>query len=217
VFLGHFALAFASKRVEPEIGLGESFLAAQFCDCLWPVLLLAKVERVSIVPGDTAVTPLRFDAYPISHSLLTVAVFGAVFAAAHLLATGRRRAAGLLGLLVVSHWVLDALSHRPDMPLFPWGGPKVGLGLWNSVPATILTEGALFVLGVALYVSATRARDRVGGWGLAALVALLAVSYALNLLGPPPPSVLAIALAGLVGFLVFIVFGAVVDRHRSVA
>jgi hypothetical protein len=121
--------------------------------------------------------------------------------------------AGWIAALVVSHWILDFISHRPDMPLWP-GGPKVGLGLWNSIPATLAVEFALFAGGVWLYVSATRARDRVGTWALAAFVLLLAVLYLAAVFGPPPPSVQVLAMSGLLGWL-FVVWAYWIDRHRK--
>src|SRR5262249_42567765 len=123
MFIGHFALAYAAKRVEPEVSLGTSMAAGQLADILWPYFLLAGLEKVTVAPGDTAFTPLRFDAYPISHSLLTLLGWGVLFGGLHWWRKRRLRAAALLAGLVVSHWVLDFVTHRPDMPLVPWGGP----------------------------------------------------------------------------------------------
>jgi hypothetical protein len=189
VFLGHFAAGLAGCRVEPRLRLGTAFVAAQLPDALWPYFLLAGVERVTIALGDTAVTPLRFDHYPWSHSLLLVAVWGVAMG----LFVARRaggRAIATVALLAVSHWVLDAVSHRPDMPLLPWGGPKVGFGLWNSLPATVFVEAALFLGALAFYL-----RGRRAATGLLALIATLALAYALNLFWPPPPNVTGIAVS----------------------
>jgi len=215
MFIGHFAVAFAAKRVQPSLSLGTSIVAAQLPDVLWPFLLLAGVEHVTVDPGNTAFTPLRFDSYPISHSLVTVIGWGLLFAAVHWVGKRRPRAAGLLAGLVVSHWVLDFATHRADMPLLPGSGPKVGLGLWNSVPATLVVEGLMFAAGIWLYLSGTRARDGVGRYALAALVAFLLVAYLASAFGPPPPSAHAIALASAPGFLVAF-WAAWADRHRDV-
>jgi hypothetical protein len=173
MFIGHFAVAFAARRAEPSVSLGTTVAAAQLCDILWPFFLLAGLEHVSVDPGNTRFTPLRFDSYPISHSLLTVVGWGLLFGGLHWAGKRRPRVAFLLAALVVSHWVLDFATHRPDMPLVPAGGPKVGLGLWNSVVATLVVEGLMFVTGVWLYVSGTRPRDGVGRYGLAAYVVFL--------------------------------------------
>jgi len=215
MFLGHFALGFAAKKIEPGVSLATSLAAAQLADVVWPVFVLTGVERVAVAPGDTAVTPLRFESYPYSHSLLTLVFWGLAFGALHFAARGRPRAAAVLGLLVVSHWFIDVASHRPDMPLSPWNSTLLGLGLWYSVAATVIVEAALFAAGVALYLAATSARDAVGRYGLAAFVAFLAVIYAANLLGPPPPSVAAVGWAGLIGAAWLLVWAAWVDRHRA--
>jgi membrane-bound metal-dependent hydrolase YbcI (DUF457 family) len=214
VFLGHFALAFAAKKADAEVSLGTYFLAAQLPDMLWPGFVLAGVEHVSIAPGDTAFTPLRFDSYPFSHSLLAVAFWASLMAGLHYLSKRRARAAALIGMLVLSHWILDCVSHRPDMPLFPGPSPRLGLGLWNSVPATLAVESVLFLGGVALCLTATRARDRVGSYGLAALVGFLGIVYVANVVGSPPPSAEAAAFVCLFGVGLIIAAAAWVDRHR---
>ncbi len=214
MFLGHFATAYAAKRLAPRASLGTLFAAAQLPDVLWPFLLLAGAEHVTIAPGDTAMTPLRFDIYPVSHSLLMVAAWGAAFAAVHFWRKRRALDALVLAALVVSHWVLDFVSHRADMPLWP-GGPRLGLGLWNSVPATIAVELAMVAAGLWLALSATRARDRLGRWGFAGLAAFLVLIYAANVTSPPPPSMEAVAWVGVVGAIVLVALAAWIDRHRE--
>jgi hypothetical protein len=213
VFIGHFALGFAAKRVAPHASLAVLFGAAQLADLLWPVLLVFGVEQVRIDPGNTAFTPFDFVSYPYSHSLLMLGVWGALFAWVFR-APERPRRALLLAALVVSHWVLDFVTHRPDMPLYP-GGPKVGLGLWESVPATVVIETAMFVAGVWVYASCTRPRDRVGRWGLVGLTALFALSYVANLTSPPPPWVGALIVVAIVGATLTMVLSWWVDRHRE--
>lgn len=189
MFLGHFAAGLIAGRAEPRLPLGTAFLGAQLPDVLWPLLLLAGVERVEIAPGDTPVTPLRFAHYPWSHSLPMVFLWGGAAALLYRVRGGTKRASFLLLALAASHWVLDFVSHRADVPLLP-SGPFLGLGLWYSVAATILVEGILFLGAVALY-----AKTRSAGRGFWALMALLVVLYAANLLGPPPPNAIAIAVS----------------------
>jgi hypothetical protein len=116
--------------------------------------------------------------------------------------------------VVISHWVLDALTHRPDLPLYPGSPTYVGLGLWNSRAGTVLVEGASFALGSMLYIHATRPCDRVGIIALWSFIAVLVLIYLVNLFGPPPPSVRAIATAGLSLWL-FVVWAYWLDRHRQ--
>ena len=215
MFLGHYAVAIGAKKVAPKTSLGTLFAAAAFLDLVWPVLVLAGVERVAVAPGATAFTPLDFEHYPISHSLLMSVVWGAAFGVVYFLFRRDRRAAAVLAVLVVSHWLLDAVVHRPDLPLTLGGDARVGLGLWNSIPATLAVELAMFAAGLWVYVRVTRADDRIGGIGLAVFVLFLLVIYAGAAFGPPPPSATAIAWSDMGQWLV-VLLAAWIDRHRSV-
>jgi membrane-bound metal-dependent hydrolase YbcI (DUF457 family) len=216
MFIGHFALGFAAKRVAPRVSLPVLFGAAQLADLLWPVLVALGVEQVRIDPGNTAFTPLDFVRYPYSHSLVLLAIWGALAGLAYRRARGASgRVALLLFALVVSHWVLDYVTHRPDMPLYP-GGPKVGLGLWNSIPATLIVELAMFAAGAWIYARATRARTKGGRRAYVIFVVFLLALYAANVAGPPPPSVTAIWIAGLPGGILLLVWSWWVDRQRDV-
>ena len=213
MFLGHLALGFAGKRAAPRASLGALFAAGQFADLLWPVLVGLGLERVLIVPGTTAVTPLDFVSYPWSHSLLMMATWGLLVGGLAWLATRDRGTALVLGALVASHWVLDWVTHRPDMPVIP-GGARYGLGLWNSVEATVVVELVLFALGVLVYARATRPRDRIGRWSLVAMVAFLLGVYAVNL-SSTPPSVVAIWTGALAGGVILVWWAWWTDRHRE--
>ena len=157
-------------------------------------------------------TPLLFVSYPYTHSLVASVLWGALVAALYFVL--RRDCVGALwlGALVLSHWVLDFVAHRPDMPLWP-GAPLVGLGLWNSVPWTLIVEFSLFVVGVGLYVSVTRPRDRIGAYALWAFVATLAALYLSSVFGPPPPSAQALAMVGIASWLL-VAWSYWIDRHR---
>ncbi len=215
MFVGHIGVALAAKRAAPRTSLGTLVAAAVWIDLVWPVLLLAGVERVRIDPGNTAFTPLDFEWYPFTHGAVSVVAWSVAFGLAYLAWIGYRRGAVVAAALVASHWVLDAVVHRPDLPLL-WRGPKVGLGLWESVPATLAVELAIFAIGLALYARGFRARDRTGRWALAGLIAFLLAAYLANVFGPPPPSERAIAIGGLAQWL-FVAWAAWVDRHRRAA
>jgi hypothetical protein len=214
MFIGHFGLALAARRTAPQLSLGTAFLAAQFLDLLWPTLLLLGVETVRIQPGATAVTPLVFLHYPYTHSLLLAGFWGLALGALYAGLRKDLRGAVVVGLLVLSHWVLDALVHEPDLPLAPGLDTVVGLGLWNSRAGTLLAEVPMFAIGVWLYLRGTRARDRIGAFGFGALVLFLAIVYAANLTGPPPPSVDAIAWVGQAQWLL-VAWAYWVDGHRE--
>lgn len=214
MFIGHFGVGFGAKRLAPAVSLGTLFLAAQLADLLWPTLLLMGVEQVRIDPGITAFTPLDFVSYPWSHSLAAMAGWGILFGIVYKVARRSRPAAAvLLAALVASHWVLDYVTHRPDMPLTVGGEERYGLGLWSSVPGTLAVEVTLFLAGVFLYVRSTRPRDRTGTVALAALVLFLLGVYATNLFGSPPPTVAAVAWVTQSMWLL-VAWGYWVDRHR---
>jgi hypothetical protein len=213
MFLGHFGIAFAAKKVAPKTSLGVLVLAAQFADLLWPVLLLLGLEHVRIVPGLMAASPFDFTSYPISHSLVAELGWGALLGLIYFSWKRDGGSALLVGSLVPTHWILDFIAHRPDMPIYP-GGAKYGLGMWNSVPLTIAVEYILFAAGIALYFSATRAKDRAGNWVLWSLVCFLGLLYPPSLFGSPPPNVQILAWSGLVMWLT-VPWAAWADRHRQ--
>jgi hypothetical protein len=215
MFLGHIAVGLAGTRAAPSLSLGTWLLAVWLVDLIWPLLLLAGLEHVRISPGTTAFTPLDFYDYPITHSLVGGAVWAALLAGVWLLRGASGRAAWLLAAGVLSHWVLDAIAHRPDLPVFPHG-PYVGLGLWHSVPATLAVELTMFAAGVMVYLrgrrdaAPQRSRHRVGFW---ALMAFLLVAYAGAAFGPPPPDVRTLAITGLLLWLL-VPWAWWVDRGR---
>jgi membrane-bound metal-dependent hydrolase YbcI (DUF457 family) len=217
VFIGHYALAFGAKRCAPAVSLGTLFLACQFADLLWPTLVVLGVERVEVDPDNTVLTPLNFVSYPYSHSLVMLVIWSALFALAYRVIKGWRPAAiAIVATLVFSHFVLDFVTHRPDLPLTLSGSRRVGLGLWNAPAAAITIEVALFAAGTAIYVVVTRARDRIGAIGLWTMIAFLMAIYVAALFGPPPPNASAVAMAGHLSWL-FVAWAYWVDRHRVTA
>jgi membrane-bound metal-dependent hydrolase YbcI (DUF457 family) len=215
MFIGHFGAGFAAKSVASRVSLGTLLLAAQFIDLLWPLFLLLGIEQVSIEPGATVVTPLVFEHYPFSHSLLAVLLWALLVGTGYWLMQRDRAGALVVAFLVISHWLLDAIVHQPDLQLIPGGDIVVGLNGWSSLPLTLAIELPLFVLGVWLYTRTTRATDSVGRWGLAGLVAFLLLIYAGNLFGTPPPNADAIAWVGQSQWLL-VLWGYWVDNHRRV-
>jgi hypothetical protein len=215
MFLGHFGVGFGAKSTEPKISLGTWFLASQFVDLLWPTLLLLGVERVSIDPGNTVMTPLNFESYPITHSLLMAVVWGVLFGLMFWVVRRNTRGGLILGLCVVSHWALDLLVHGPDLPIYPGSSAYVGLGLWNSIPGTLVVELLVFGAGILLYVRTTTARDNTGTWSLWGLVGFLLLIYAGAIFGPPPDSVNAVAWVGQAQWLL-VAWAYWTDRHRAV-
>jgi len=213
MFVGHLSVALAAKRAAPEVNLGWFMAGVTALDLIWPVFVIAGLEHVRIVPGATAFTPLIFDSYPWSHSLVMAVAWGVVLAT-----IGRWRTAvpisRLLVALVVSHWVLDFASHAPDMPLWPGASsPKFGLGLWYSIPWTLIVEGAMWVIGIALYLRVPGRRTVGAHIALWSFLAVCTVMWASGPWGPLPPSEQALGWFGLIGWLI-VPWAAMADRQR---
>lgn len=213
--LGHFGVAFAAKRVAPRVSLGWLLGASVALDLLWPILLILGAEHVRIAPGDTLVTPLDFYDYPITHSLLAVVAWSLLVGGVYFAVSRQRVGALAVGLLVASHWFLDAIVHRPDLPLYPGSEELIGLGLWNSYAATILVEAVLFFGGLIVYTRTTTPADRAGRYALWSFVIFFVLVYAGNLVGPPPPTPQAIGWVGLAQWLI-VPWGWWIDAHRAV-
>jgi len=216
MFIGHFAVGFGAKKIAPQVSLGVLFLACQLADLIWPNLVLLGVETLRIEPGITVMTPLDFSSYPYSHSLLALLIWATVFAATHVaISHSGMKAAIVTAALVVSHWVLDVVSHRPDMPIAFGDMPKIGAGLWNHPLVAVPVELILFLVGVWLYNRVTMPINRRGSIGLWVLVLFLLAIYLANIFGPPPPSTDAVAWSAQAMWLI-VAWGFWVDRNRSV-
>lgn len=214
MFLAHFGVGFGAKAAAPEVSLGSLFLAAQFIDLIWPTLLLFGIERVTIISDGTRNPPLDFVYYPYSHSLLAVIGWAVLVAAIYFIVRCSRTGAVVLGLAVISHWLLDLVVHYPDLPLYPGNSPLLGFSVWSSPVAAMAVELAIFAAGMWLYLRATKAADATGNWALWSLVAMLLLIQIANAFGPPPPSATAIAWVGQAQWLL-VIWGYWVDRHRQ--
>lgn len=216
MFIGHFAVALGAKKYAPAVSLGVLFLACQLADLLWPTLVFLGVEIVRVVPGITAMTPLDFVYYPFSHSLLALVAWSTLVAGGYaIVKRSGTKSAIVIGIVVLSHWILDVVTHRPDLPLTLSGSLRAGLGLWNYPAIAVPLELLLFVGGFWIYSRRTRALDRIGTIGLWGLGVFLIVVYAANVFGPPPPSPEAVVWSAQAMWLI-VALGFWIDRHRTV-
>lgn len=221
MFLGHYGVAFALKRVEPKLSLGTLFVAAQLPDLLWGIFLLIGWEHARIVPGYTAITPLEFLDYPISHSLLGIVIWSVVAAAVYYSwptrDTSRHwQAAAIVGLAVFSHYPLDVLVHVADLPITGNASIKLGLGLWNNPVATLAAEALVFAAGLALYLARRSHRHPVRTGRIMVVVVALVATYLASVYGPLPPSMTAVAVGDIVLILVMGALAGWADRRASV-
>jgi hypothetical protein len=215
MLVGHFAVAFVGKRIEPGLSLGTLVMAAMFADLLWCVFMIAGVEHVKFQAGKGAGNYIAALDVPLSHSLLMDVVWSALFAGIYFLLRRRRFAAFVLFSAVLSHWLLDFISHKPDMSLAPGSSSHFGLGLWTSLPATIIVEGGFWVIAIVIYVRMTKAKGRLGFFVFWIAVLLWTLAWYGNIAGSPPPSDTA-AIRSLVFFSLVIGWAYWTNRLRSV-
>src|SRR5882724_11461156 len=210
MFVGHYGVSFAAKKADPAIPLWVLFIAVQLLDVLWASFVLLGIEKVRIVPGITASNPLDLYYMPYTHSLLAATGWSVVaFLVYRALRPGPGGAAAIVGVAVFSHWVLDFLVHRPDLPLYD-NTAKVGLGLWN-LPAVALCLEALLLFGAMwLYLRHAARRTAMLAFG----VIMLAIQ-AYVFFGPPPASDKAAAATALIGYAVFALVIRALERRRD--
>jgi hypothetical protein len=193
MFVGHYAVALAAKRFTPRTSLGILFIAVQLLDVVWAPLILFGVEHARIVPGLLPASSLDLYDMPWTHGLVA-AIAWSWF-------TFRFSKNGVLGACVMSHWILDFATHRPDLPLFR-GGTKVGLGLWRFREASFLVEAALLIGGLLIYEHATRPKTPTGAYAMRAFAGAMILIEAYNLYGPTPASIQQVAISAEAAYLV---------------
>ena len=202
MFVGHYGISFAAKRLDKTIPLWVLFLAVQLLDLGWGVLVPLGVEKVRIVPGITASNPLDLYYMPYTHSLVAALLWS--LAGYVVYRSGRgfgasRRAALLVAAAVFSHWVLDLIVHRPDLPLYD-DTLKMGLGLWNYPLAAFLVEGSLLVAGLLLYLRSSVALSPAGRYSAPLFGLVLLITQAFVVTVQPLPSITFAALLFLVSY-----------------
>jgi membrane-bound metal-dependent hydrolase YbcI (DUF457 family) len=216
MFIGHFAVGLGAKQWAPQTSLGALIAAPIFLDVLWPFFVLTGIEQVRIDPGNTKLTPLDFVSYPWSHSLLMSFVWATLFAGFYWFATHYRAGSIAIWIGVVSHWILDVIVHRADMPLYP-GSQKFGLGLWNLPAVEITLEILMVIAGAFLYARTTKARDRIGKCGFWIYVLALFGFYTADLLSrvPTETAIRPMLIGAIVFSALLILWAWWFDKHRT--
>ncbi|HZR46853.1 MAG TPA: metal-dependent hydrolase [Candidatus Manganitrophaceae bacterium] len=213
--IGHYAVGFAAKKLAPRASLAVLIGSAIFLDILWISFVVLGWERVRLLTDKTAFIPFEFEHYPYSHSLLTAIGWAALFALAYKKITGYSVGATLIGVGVLSHWILDLIVHRPDLPLYPGGNRFVGFHLWEYQSASLIFEGSLFILGLWIYVRQTCPLDRAGNYGFWIFILLLVGLYLGKLTGLPIGNNAALVIFGLVTWL-SIPWAGWIERRRAI-
>ncbi len=214
MFIGHYAVGFAAKKIAPKTSLGTLFAAAVWLDLLFPFYLLLDLEHFRITPNYTKLSPFEFYDYPLSHSLLMALVWAAGWGLLYLALRNNSKLSWILAGLVVSHWVLDLFVHKQDLPVFLQGGPRWGWELWNYPFWAIALEISLLIVGLEIYLLSTKALDKVGNAGLWAMVAFLVIMYLGSILSHPPANLAVIPWIGMAQWLL-VAWGYWVDQHRK--
>jgi hypothetical protein len=218
--IGHYGVSLALKKADKNINLGLLFFGVQFVDILWAVLVLLGIERAVIAPGITAANPIDYVYYPFSHSLIASILWaGVMYVVFRLLpaksGSQKAKVALVMAVAVLSHFFLDLLIHRPDLPLALGDSPKFGLGLWNFVLISYVVEGLIFFAGLWLYMKATKGESFAGKYGMLIFGAFLFLTNLMNLFGAPPPNAQTLAIFSLSTYLLTIGIAFWLDRKRS--
>ena len=222
MFVGHYGTSFAGKALKKSIPLWVLFFAVQLLDVFWSIFVLLGIEKVRIVPGITRTNPLDLYYMPYTHSLVATTIWSIAGAAVYKLffRSETWRSAAVVGVAIFSHWVLDLVVHRPDLPLYD-NAMKVGFGLWNYPFAAFALEVVILFAGLYLYLRHPKADRRVRNYRIIVFAAIMVLVQAFVFFGPPPSSDRAIALTALASYLLFAAIAAwlgksVISRNRTI-
>ncbi|HUS09139.1 MAG TPA: hypothetical protein VMZ30_01645 [Pyrinomonadaceae bacterium] len=213
MLVGHLAVALTAKKIEPNISLGTWTLAAFLGDLVAFLLLIAGVEHFDPVPGAELNRTIGRDIV-YSHSLLMDIVWGAVFAGVYFLRRRNPRGAWMLFAVVISHWILDVISHRPDMALAPGVRQVYGFGLWSYLPATLIVEGGFWLVALVLYARSTRPAKFAGRYVFWIGVALITLVWYGNIHAGMDPKPVKAAVGGLILFCLMVAWAYWINRLR---
>ena len=215
MFVGHYGPSFAIRAVDKSIPLWFLFIAVQLVDVLWAIFVLLGIEKVRIVPGITATNPLDLYYMPYTHSLIGSVAWAGAAAVAYKLTPrlGNWKAGLLVAVAVFSHWILDLLVHRPDLPLYD-NAAKVGFGWWNYPVFAFVLEAAFLFGGIYLYFTKTKATTAGSRYGMIVFGILMLAIQSVVFFGPPPGSDKQLAVTALVSYGAFAAVAFWLERKR---
>ena len=218
MFVGHYGVSFAATPAARRVPLWVWFIAVQWLDVIWSILVLLGIEKVRIVPGFTEANALDLYFMPFTHGLPGSIVLSLVFGGIVALFTSGNRGATILLVAAASfsHWVFDLVVHTPDLPLW-YNGTKVGFGLWRHVAVSFPLELVVLGLGAWLYARKTNFASPKGRYALWGFVIFLAAIQIYANFGPPPSSPRTMAVMALALYLVLALLAAGVERIAAVS
>jgi hypothetical protein len=216
MFVGHYGPSLAAKALKKSIPLWVLFIAVQLLDVFWSIFVLLGIEKVRIVPGITATNPLDLYYMPYTHSLIGSMLWAIAAGVAYYVfrKVDGWAATASVGAAVFSHWVLDWLVHRPDLPLYD-NTFKVGLGLWNYPAFAFVLEVAILFSGMYLYLNTTKSVARGGRYGMVIFGLVMFGFQAFVFFGPPPSSDRSAAVTALVFYFGFAAIAHWLERKRA--
>ncbi len=213
MFAGHYGVSYAVRPFEPRLPLWVWFIAVQWLDVVWSLLVFLGIERLNIVPGFTEANALDLYYMPYTHglpgSIVLSLILGGVVA---LFTSGKAvRTILLIAGASFSHWILDLIVHVPDLPLYD-NTAKVGLGLWRHIVLSFPLELLVLGAGAWLYARSATFRGATGRylyWGFVIFLGLVQV-YA-NF-GPPPTTPKSMGMIALSLYSVLALLAGLVER-----
>ena len=215
MFVGHYGPAFAAKAVAKPIPLWLLFVAVQFMDIVWSILVLLGVEKLRIVQGFTASNPLDLYYMPYTHGLIGSLVLCALLGGiSEYFLPQKGRTFLIVGACVFSHWLLDLIVHVPDLPLIG-DRMKVGFGLWRWRDISLAAEFATLFAGFWAMLRYAPSPNRSSHIRLWSLAGWLVIAQIFNAFGPQPATPQIAAGMALGAYLIFALFAWQVDRARN--
>lgn len=211
MYIGHFAPALVARAASPEAPrLGTLFVAAQLVDLAFFTFAIVGIENMRVVPGITAMNPMDLYDMPLTHSLLGSAGWAVGLGAVVWRLTRSRAAAAWAAMVVLSHWLIDLIAHRPDLTI-AGAPPKLGLGLWNYPAIEMPLE--LGLVGLSFWFYLNRTRGPIGPALI--LLAVMLLFQAINWFGPQPAEYsIAMPLTALLSYAVLIALAHWVGKTR---
>lgn len=212
MFVGHYAAAFALKRIERKAPLAALFLAVQWVDILFFPLAVLGVEKMEFVENFTAVNDFNLYFYPYTHGLLGSVVWSAIiFLLVRLFWKDKPKSvASILALAVLSHWFLDLIVHTADLPILA-DEPKFGFGFWNSKVLTFWTESILLLVGFAFYQTKLKSQNGKKR-SIALLIILLLVGFLNIYILPKNNNLISLTSSALASYFLFALLARWVEK-----